>query len=103
MPRNLRSTDGGPIAIPHFERRGARKKGRRLSRRMALSAIVAAVLLGTGLTVTVKAAESQSMSPDVMGGAILQISLLVLLIVVAAVGLLLLRPTTPFEGRERDR
>jgi hypothetical protein len=70
---------------------------------MMLSVVVAVLLLGTGLTVTVKAAETQALTPDVMGFAILQISLLVLLIVVGAVGLLLLRPTTPFEGRERDR
>ena len=103
MPRDLRSTDGGPIALPHFERGRARKRGRRLSRRMMLSAVVAVLLLGTGLAVTAKAAETQALTPDVMGFAILQISLLILLIVVGAVGLLLLRPTTPFEGRERDR
>jgi uncharacterized BrkB/YihY/UPF0761 family membrane protein len=103
MPRDLRSTDGGPIALPFHERGRARKRGRWLSRRMMLSVVVAVLLFGTGLTVTVKAAETQALTPDVMGFAILQISLLVLLIVVGAVGLLLLRPTTPFEGRERDR
>ena len=130
MLRNMQRATGGPIGRPHFEGSASnRRASRRIPRRMLLAAGAAVLVLSTLLIVTVKSAESEIALGDATGFAVLadttitnggpatdadilpssfatvavSTTLFILLGGVSAAALILLRPTTPFKGRERDR
>ena len=102
MLRHMQRSTGGPIGRPHFEEMRARPGTTRLPRRVLLTVAVAVVALFVALTASVNAAQFE----DLRGQALrLDIgnALFALLLALAAVSLLMLRPRLPVKGRERDR
>ena len=102
MLKHMHRSTGGPIGRPHFEESGASSATRWVSRRVLLTVAVAVVVLSVGLTVNVHGAELETFR----GGPLrLDIgnALFALLLGLAAVSLLMLRPRLPVKGRERDR
>lgn len=102
MLRHMHRSTGGPIGRPHFEGTRARRGMRWLSRRVLLTVGVAVVVLSVALTVSVNAAELEPLRGEPMRLEI-GTALFTLLLGLAAVSLLMLRPRLPVKGRERDR
>ena len=101
MLRHMRST-GGPIGRPHFEGPPSGTATRWLSTRVLLAVAVAVLVLSLTLTVSVNAAELEILRAEPRRLDI-GTSLFALLLGLAAVSLLMLRPRLPVKGRERDR
>ena len=102
MLRHMHRSTGGPIGRPHFEVTPARPGTRWLSGRVLLAVAVGVSVLFAALTASVNAAQLE----DLRGEAIrldIGTALFTLLLGLAAVSLLMLRPRLPVEGRERDR
>jgi hypothetical protein len=102
MLRHMHRSTGGPIGRPHFEETRAGSRTRWLSRRVLLTAAIAVFALSAALTVSVNAAELDTFRAEPMRLDI-GTALFALLLGLAAVSLLMLRPRLPVKGRERDR
>ena len=102
MLRHMHRSTGGPIGRPHFVESPTSPATRWLPRRVALTVAVAVFVLFAALTVSVHAAQFEDLRGEAMRLNI-GTALFALLLGLAAVSLLMLRPRLPVKGRERDR